>query len=464
MNNFNKYLKYKYKYINLKNKIKGGIIECKDCGDVEKETKCINKIGKEITCGEYSDFVKNKLNQLPPTLLEFLNCKDIIKTFNAINKKNPEEIIKLSEQFNFYRKNYSEDLSSNLKRFKIDCYASNLKMVDQFVRINKNLFRIEPNDDVKVIRFDYEYLISLGKSGEIYSGFTEIEDIVINYNVKNFSSFFDKYYYIDDENNLICNKTNIISNTNKLLLNNTYEKISGGYLHVLFLDKNNDMYVLGNNFHGQLGLKLEDIDSSDYDYLYFTNRSNIIEFSESIFSDVINEEVPFKISKEEIIRNINLLSQYYKIVFVSKPIKSRSNVINIFSGKQVSIYQDKDEKTFILGNLIHGPINENKSFNLESIKNKIKKIYFQQNGGYIIILDYTGKLYFIGASLYLTKFQKSNYIDDYFDTIIDFSVLGDNLYRENRKLFLLISYDINKFKKVEMTFSKVKYSKEIRVF
>ena len=224
------------------------------------------------------------------------------------------------------------------------------------------------------------------------------------------------------------------------------------------------MYVLGNNFHGQLGLKLEDIDISDYDYLYFTNRSNIIEFSESIFSDVINEEIPFKISKEEIIRNKNLLSQYYKIIFVSKPIKSRSNVINIFSGKQVSIYQDKDEKTFILGSLIHGPINENKSFNLESIKNKIKKIYFQQNGGYIIILDYTGKLYFIGASLYLTKFQKSNHIDDYFDTIIDFSVLGDNLYRENRKLFLLISYDINKFKKVEMTFSKVKYSKEIRVF
>ena len=43
-----------------------------------------------------------------------------------------------------------------------------------------------------------------------------------------------------------------------------------------------------------------------------------------------------------------------------------------FSGKQVSIYQDKDEKTFILGSLIHGPINENKSFNLESIKNKIE--------------------------------------------------------------------------------------------
>ena len=96
MNNFDKYLKYKHKYINLKNKIKGGIIECKDCGDVEKETKCINKAGKEITCGEYSDFVKNKLNQLPPTVLEFLNCKDVIKTFNALKKKNPEEIIKLS--------------------------------------------------------------------------------------------------------------------------------------------------------------------------------------------------------------------------------------------------------------------------------------------------------------------------------------------------------------------------------
>tara|TARA_B100001093_G_scaffold1352_1_gene1364 strand:- start:531 stop:1913 length:1383 start_codon:yes stop_codon:yes gene_type:complete len=460
MNNFDKYLKYKYKYINLKNKIKGGIIECKDCGDVEKETKCRNKSGKEITCGEYSDFIKDTFNETS-VFFEFLNCKDIIKTFNALNKKNPEEIIKLSEQFNFYKKNYSEDSSSNLKRFKIDCYASNLKMVGQFVRINKNLFRIEPNDDVKVIRFDYKHLISLGKSGEIYSGFTEIEDIVINYNVKNFSSFFDKYYYIDDENNLICNKTNIISNTNKLLLNNTYEKISGGYLHVLFLDKNNDMYVLGNNFHGQLGLKLEDIDSSDYDYLYFTNRSNIIEFSESIFSNEINEETPFKISKEEIIRNISLLSENYKIVFVSKPIKSKSNVINIFSGKQVSIYQDKNEKTFILGSLIHGPINEEKNFNLESINNKIKKIYFQQNGGYIIILDYTGKLYFIGASLYLTKFQKSNLN---FDTIIDFSVLGDNLYRENRKVFLLISYDINKFKKVEMTFLKVKYSKEIRVF
>lgn len=429
MNNFEKYLKYKHKYLNLKNKIKAGASK--------------NEL----------NFIKDTLRP-SPILFNFSDCKDIINTLEVLENDNPQEILKLAEEFNFYKKNYTNEPSLNLKRFKIDCYAINLKMIKKYVLLNKKLYKIGRQYDIRILGDNINNIFGLNDSTIIFRNnsilrFSDIletyENLEISTNEKNFSNFFERYYYIDNSNNLICNNVSIISETNELRLENTFKEISGGHNHVVFLDNNNDMYVLGNNFYGQLGLKLEEIDESDYDYLYFTLNKDVFNFGSAIFENEINNDSSFKISRQEIIANKELLSQNYKIVFVSKPIKSRSNVANIFTGNKITIYQDFNEKVFGLGNIL----SQESLIDFQSVENKIKKIYFQQNGGYAIILDYTGKLYFIGIALYLTKLKDSK-LDS--DLIIDFSVIEEELYDEIRILTLLITTDINKFRKKKVTF------------
>ena len=430
MNNFKKYLKYKHKYLNLKNKIKAGATK------------------------NESNLIKDSLRQ-SPILFNFSDCKDIINTLEVLENDNPQEILKLADEFNFYKKNYTNDPSFNLKRFKIDCYATNLKMIKNYVLLNKKLYKFGRYYDIRILGDNINNIFALNDSTIIFRNnsierFSDIpetyENLEISTNEKNFSNFFERYYYIDNSNNLICNNVGIISVTNELRLENTFKKISGGHNHVVFLDNNNDMYVLGNNFYGQLGLKLEEIDESDYDYLYFTLNKDVFNFGSAIFENEINDISSFKISRQEIIANKELLSQNYKIVFVSKPIKSRSNVVSIFTGNKITIYQDFNEKIFGLGNIVSPEV----LINFQLIENKIKKIYFQQNGGYAAILDYTGKLYFIGAALYLTEIKDSK-LDSYL--IIDFSVIEEELYQEIRVLTLLITTGINKFRKKKVTFA-----------
>ena len=429
MNNFEKYLKYKHKYLNLKNKTKAGAIK--------------NEL----------NLIKDSLRPVP-ILFNFSDCKDIINTLEVLENDNPQEILKLAEEFNFYKKNYTNDPSLNLERFKIDCYAINLKMIKKYVLLNKKLYKIGRQYDIRILGDNINNIFALNDSTIIFRNnsierFSDIletyENLEISTNEKNFSNFFERYYYIDNSNNLICNNVGIISETNELRLENTFKEISGGLNHVVFLDNNNDMYVLGNNFYGQLGLKLEEIDESDYDYLYFTSNKELFNFGSAVFVNEINNDSSFKISREEIIANKELLSQNYKIVFVSKPIKSKSNVANIFTGNKITIYQDFDEKIFGLGKML----SQESLIDFQSIENKIKKIYFQQNDGYTVILDYTGKLYFIGAALYLTELKESK-LDS--DLIIDFSVIEEELYQEIRILTLLITTDINKFRKKKVTF------------